>query len=200
MEDHVFKAISAQLDLLNAKIDASRAEGSQRGSEQHIFNTRIEGDLKVLRHEVKNWQQRVTVVEEEIADLKEADGHLKRQTSEADMAVEAALGGAMAHVNKLDEGFKDIKDELVMQNERSRDRTGMQDQINHAVCSTLGINYASLTTGVARNETEALAKVHSAAPKANLKKVAMENRVAAFMAFLAFLTALAQLISKSLGK
>jgi hypothetical protein len=204
----------AETRALSAKIDASRAEGAQRGAEQTSFNGKIERDVSAVRHEVRNVSQRLIIAEEEIESLKEADARNARDTSEVESTTEAAIGGAMAHVSKLDAGFAGVKAEIATtqkqleeQNQRSAVRTASQDetnamqgQVNHAVCSTLGIDYTTLTNGTARNETEALAKVKDASPNVGLVKIASENRLAAVIAFLTLLTVLGQIILKALGK
>lgn len=194
-------AVGQQIESLSGKIDEARAESAERGVHQKSFNDTTSRELSQIRRSMFTMNERMGRAETSITELQDADNDHARSQSEADLEREATIAGAITHVHTLDTNLIEIKSEFNQQNERSGTRWGHQDQINNAVCSTLGIDYLQLTTGTKpEDDAEAQAAVEKATPKTDLVKVAAENRLSAVLALVTFLTVLGQLILKALGK
>ncbi|MBX3203991.1 MAG: hypothetical protein KF764_02920 [Labilithrix sp.] len=101
--------IRGLLERQDAKVDALRAEAAQRGAEQSAYNSRMEAAQSTIRHEVKNLSGRVIDLtgrvgrlERSAGDTQERVGDVARRTSDADLAHDAAIGGAIAHIAHID--------------------------------------------------------------------------------------------------
>jgi len=190
-------------EALDAKVDALRAEGSARGLEQAAFNKRFEADLGSVRNEVHRLSNRVqavetglAVVQDDIRDLEDADHTLTRLKSETDLETEAAIGGAIAHVSRLDEALRSLSENDDKQNvalEGLRANDERQERVNEALCDVMGIDYSALSVPSTTVENGAgVAKRPK--PTTNLVGLARENKKATAGAALAFLTALVHLV------
>lgn len=226
--------IQQDLSRLLAKVEAARIEGQQRGAEQHVFNTRIDTEVRTMRHEARNIAQRLIGAESELEELKKArdavadrsdpppspHGPRSDMPSASDLEQAAAVGEAMSHVINLDTKLATVKSEvdktreelrgevvgrtealkaeLDAQNTRSAERKQEQDRVNHALAAALGLDYQKVVAPPPDDPVLAAQVATESKPKANLAKVASENRVGTIMAFLAFMTALLQLLAKHL--
>lgn len=190
-------------EALDAKVDALRAEGTARGLEQAAFNKRFEADLNSVRNEVHRLNTRVGAVEgsieqvkDDIRELEDADSTLTRLKSETDLATEAAIGGAIAHVARIDSALTGLHADNVRQNaalDALKANDVRQERVNEALCQVMGVDYAVLSVPPPTDAAEARAFEQKAQPKTNLVGLVRENRKATAAAGLAFLTALVQL-------
>jgi hypothetical protein len=185
----ILRNLSAELQAVSAKVDASRAEGTTRGLEQAAVNRRIEADLGSLRTEVRNQGTRLATVESEVRDLRNEDAEVKRSVSESDLAQEAALGGAIAHVRTLDHEMSQMREQLAA-----------GGRVDHAICSVLGVDYHAIATPPGKDESpeDVAQRTRKAKPKTDFVQLARENKVGTWAATLAFLTAAIELAIKIL--
>lgn len=148
----------AKADAIEAKVDAHRAEGERRGHEQAA-------GLEAVRVEVQRLNSRMTDAEKDIRELRETDGAVLRQQSEADYAHEAALGGAIAHAHTLAETVNALKDELA----EVKDSTARAEKADRALFNELGIDYTTTTSDSPSVPPRRPAKT-------TLAKLALENK------------------------
>jgi len=189
-------------EALDAKVDALRAEGSARGLEQAAFNKRFEADLGSVRNEVHRLSNRVQAVEtglavaqDDIRGLEDADTTLTRLKSETDLETEAAIGGAIAHVSRLDEALRSLRENDEKQNgdlDGLKSNDERQERVNQALCDVMGIDYAVISEPPPADAAEALAARAKAKPKTSLVGIARDNRKTTVAAVLTLLTVLFQ--------
>jgi predicted nuclease with TOPRIM domain len=99
-----------QLEIIRRLIEKSESKLDNVSSKVDLLDTRfrtLEATAEGTRHEVQRLNGRVTDLEGDVRHLRDQDSTIKRQTSETDLAHEAALGSAIAHVSKLEKVMKD---------------------------------------------------------------------------------------------
>lgn len=96
---------ASQQELLNAKVDAQRAENEARG-------TRLEANIDMLHGEFRVLADRVDVLETRVKHVRERGDEVARQSSSVDLEHEAAIGGAINHIADVDRRTADMADDL----------------------------------------------------------------------------------------
>jgi hypothetical protein len=139
----------------------------------------------------------LAVVQDDIRDLEDADTTLTRLKSETDLETEAAIGGAIAHVSRLDEALRSLRENDEKQNgalDGLKASDERQERVNQALCDVMGVDYAAISEPPPQDAEQALVVRQKSKPKTNLLGLARENRKATAGAALAFLTALIHLV------
>jgi hypothetical protein len=149
-ERDMTELILAKLDRLSsdsaaiaAKADAQRAESAQRHTETAARFTSLDGDVQVVRHEVTKLATRMTEAEADIRRLGEGTNEAKRFVSESDLKHEAELGGAIVHVQKLENAILRI-DETALPALHENDAA--QNRVQRAMCHELGLDYDAIAS------------------------------------------------------
>lgn len=179
-DEATLAAIALSLREVGAKIDATRAEGAERGA-------KLDRDMTVLRHEVNNWATRIRNVEIQVRALTDMTSETKREVSEADHEVEATIAGAITHTARLETFVQRVAEDMELQSEK-------QDRVNNALCAVLGLDYGTISAA----PTAELAK--AAPPKTSLVTIARENKAGTVIGLITFMTVWGEILLKLLGK
>lgn len=97
----VQESLATHQEALSAKVDAQRAEADARGA-------RLEGNIDVMRGEFRVLAGRVDTLEMRVRHIGDKGDETARQSSSVDLEHEAAIGGAVAHIAKVDERTADM--------------------------------------------------------------------------------------------
>src|SRR5687768_10162719 len=98
-----------QLGIIRGLLERQETKMDTLGVKQDLLDTRFRGletTTENVRTEVKRLNERMSHAEADIRDLRDQDGTILRQTSSNDLAHDAAIGGAIAHVRTLEEAVE----------------------------------------------------------------------------------------------
>ncbi len=170
---------AAKTDAIEAKVDAHRAEGDRRGLEQAA-------GLEAVRVEVQRLNSRMTDAEHDIRELRDVDGDVRRHQSETDLAHEAALGGAIAHVRTVDAQLAEVKEDVG----EVKAETQRAARVDQAICAELGLDYEQVSSSEDGP--------HLKPKKTTLAKLATENKSSVAAGVVSTVLLLVQIVWKLL--
>lgn len=122
--------VAAKLAAVLESVEAARVEGAARGREQEAFNKRIELNLDAQRGEIKTLAARVR-------RLEDSDAAITRDQSDTNLEHEAAIGGAIAHVAKLEGAVTKVDEKIDTTREAVKAHLDAQDRALADVKKTL---------------------------------------------------------------
>lgn len=165
----------AKMDAVSAEVRTVSAEQRASSAELRSLGTTTEG----IRTEVQRLNTRMTEAEGDIRELREKDATIATTASNADLAHEAAIGGAIVHVRTLEASVKNT------------------EKVQAAICHELGLDHEAIV-----DEGRSLPPGVKA-PKTTLTKIVRENRLGTVAAVagagFTFLIIVAKIVAAVLG-
>lgn len=182
MDEHLQLRQLELLESLSGKVDAlvtdSRATAADvRSVRAEVLAVASEQGRAGARMTV--FESRIGAVESKVLNLADKDTDLLRHVSSTNLEHEAALGGAIAHVAKL---------------ETSVETTS---KVQAAICAELGLDHAAIVDGGRSIPPPGTSMVKT--PKTTLKRISVENKGGAIMAGLTLALVIAQIVAHLFG-
>lgn len=202
---NVNRMISAQLEAISAKVDASRLEGDRRGDKHSK-------ELELVRGGLDSLARRVTQTERAISDIRGSSDTITVPT-QADIERAAELGSAVGQLIRIEQSVNasiseaqtGIRSEMVAEQEKLREdfstkltahgeeRTAqhaqlkselkgqldVQDRVQRGVVNALGLDYAALSAPPPTDPGDAAKHALAMQPKVTMKTLSREQKIAA---------------------